>query len=68
MADMMSIIAANYKTVGMTIPTKTPSKAPVPAGGSPGSRGTPVWTYVAVGFVFGLVLLGVYRMVVLFSN
>ena len=51
-----------------TIPTKTPSKAPVPAAGSPGSRGTPVWTYVAVGFVFGLVLLGVYRMVVLFSN
>jgi hypothetical protein len=24
MADMMSIIAANYKTVGMTVPTKTP--------------------------------------------
>ena len=24
MADMMSIIAANYKTVGTTIPTKTP--------------------------------------------
>jgi hypothetical protein len=24
MADMMAIIAANYKTVGMTIPTKTP--------------------------------------------
>ena len=24
MADLMSIIAANYKTVGMTIPTNTP--------------------------------------------
>jgi len=24
MADMMAIIAANYKTVGMTVPTKTP--------------------------------------------
>lgn len=24
MADMMSIIAANYKAVGLTIPTKTP--------------------------------------------
>jgi hypothetical protein len=24
MADMLSIIAANYKTVGMTVPTKTP--------------------------------------------
>ena len=24
MADMMSILAANYKTVGTTIPTKTP--------------------------------------------
>jgi hypothetical protein len=24
MADLMSIIAANYKTVGMTVPTKTP--------------------------------------------
>ena len=24
MADLMGIIAANYKTVGMTVPTKTP--------------------------------------------
>ena len=31
MADMMSIIAANYKTVGMTIPTKTPYVAVDPA-------------------------------------
>ena len=30
MADMMSIIAANYKTVGMTVPTKTPYVAVEP--------------------------------------
>ena len=42
--------------------TTIPSKAPA------GSRGTPVWTYVAVGFGFGLALLAVYRMVILFSN
>jgi hypothetical protein len=42
--------------------TTIPSKAPA------GSRGTPVWTYVAVGFGFGLALLAVYRLVILFSN
>ena len=31
MADMMSIIAANYKTVGLTVPTKTPYVAVDPA-------------------------------------
>ena len=31
MADMMSILAANYKTVGTTIPTKTPYVAVDPA-------------------------------------
>ena len=31
MADMMSIIAANYKTVGTTVPTKTPYVAVDPA-------------------------------------
>jgi len=31
MADMMSIIAANYKAVGLTIPTKTPYVAVDPA-------------------------------------
>ena len=31
MADVMSIIAANYKTVGMTVPTKTPYVAVDPA-------------------------------------
>ena len=31
MADMMSIIAANYKAVGLTVPTKTPYVAVDPA-------------------------------------
>ena len=31
MADVMSIIAANYKTVGMTVPSKTPYVAVDPA-------------------------------------
>lgn len=30
MADLMAIIAANYKTVGMTVPTKTPYVAVEP--------------------------------------
>lgn len=43
----------------VTIPTKA-SKA--------NSGGTPVWTYVGVGFVFGLLLLGVYRFVMLLAR
>jgi len=31
MADMMSILSANYKTVGMTVPSKTPYFAVNPA-------------------------------------
>lgn len=31
MADLMSIIAANYKAVGLTVPTKTPYVAVDPA-------------------------------------
>ncbi|MBN8990833.1 MAG: hypothetical protein J0H42_21520 [Rhizobiales bacterium] len=31
MADMMAIIAANYKSVGMTVPSKTPYVAVEPA-------------------------------------
>jgi hypothetical protein len=41
-----------------TIPTKAP-KAP---------RATPVWTYVGVGFLFGLALLGVYRLVMVLAH
>jgi hypothetical protein len=29
---------------------------------------TPVWTYVGVGFVFGLALLGVYRLVIVLAH
>ena len=41
-----------------TIPTKAPK----------GSKGTPVWTYVGVGFLFGLALLGVYRLVMVLAH
>ncbi|MEP6652497.1 MAG: hypothetical protein ABJA82_04010 [Myxococcales bacterium] len=32
------------------------------------SAETPVWTYVGVGFVFGLALLGVYRLVIVLAH
>ncbi len=41
-----------------TLPTKTGSQP----------RETAVWTYVVVGFVFGLALLGVYRLVILLAH
>jgi len=41
-----------------TLPTKAPK----------GSKGTPVWTYVGVGFLFGLALLGVYRLVMVLAH
>ncbi len=36
-----------------------PSRAPAPAA----QRQAPIWTYVGVGFTFGLVLLGIYQLV-----
>ena len=42
-----------------TLATKTPKA---------GGQGTPVWTYVIVGFLFGGLLLGIYRAVMVFSN
>jgi hypothetical protein len=46
-----------------TSPTRGASKD------KPGATGeTAVWTYVGVGFVFGLALLGVYRLVMVFAN
>jgi hypothetical protein len=42
-----------------TIPTKTPKPRP---------NETPVWTYVGVGFIFGLALLGVYRLVIVLAH
>ncbi|HET6149503.1 MAG TPA: hypothetical protein VFH68_18345 [Polyangia bacterium] len=37
--------------------------APVRASTAKKSRGIPVWTYVGVGFLFGLALLGIYQLV-----
>ena len=42
-----------------TIPTKAAKQKPAE---------TPVWTYVGVGFVFGLALLGVYRLVIVLAH
>jgi hypothetical protein len=36
---------------------------PVRVGNAKPARGTPVWTYVGVGFLFGLALLGIYQLV-----
>ncbi|HEY4186092.1 MAG TPA: hypothetical protein VGP07_13540 [Polyangia bacterium] len=41
-----------------TLPTNARSKP----------SGTPVWTYVGVGFIFGLALLGVYRLVMVLAH
>jgi hypothetical protein len=40
-----------------TRPTRAPAAAKAP------SRQAPIWTYVGVGFTFGLVLLGIYQLV-----
>jgi hypothetical protein len=49
--------------VAGTDDTTLPTKA-----AKPKSNGTPVWTYVGVGFVFGLALLGVYRLVMVLAH
>jgi hypothetical protein len=45
--------------IDRTIPTKAPKQKP---------NETPVWTYVGVGFIFGLALLGVYRLVIVLAH
>jgi uncharacterized protein GlcG (DUF336 family) len=35
---------------------------------APVRRETPIWTYVSVGFTFGLVLLGIYHLVGLLAH
>jgi hypothetical protein len=49
------------------VPVKAPvmedRTAPVRAASAKKSRGIPVWTYVGVGFLFGLALLGIYQLV-----
>jgi hypothetical protein len=42
-----------------TVPTKAPKQK---------NPETPVWTYVGVGFIFGLALLGVYRLVMVLAH
>jgi hypothetical protein len=44
-----------------TRPTRAAAPAPAPA--KEPSRQAPIWTYVGVGFTFGLVLLGIYHLV-----
>jgi hypothetical protein len=43
------------------VPTRAPTAAPP-------RKETPIWTYIFVGFVFGLVLLGIYRLVMVVAN
>ncbi|HVU50538.1 MAG TPA: hypothetical protein VHL80_07610, partial [Polyangia bacterium] len=40
-----------------------PTRAPAPVAAKPAARQAPIWTYVGVGFTFGLVLLGIYQLV-----
>jgi hypothetical protein len=49
--------------VDKTRPTRAPAPAPAPAAAAPAARQAPIWTYVGVGFTFGLVLLGIYQLV-----
>jgi len=49
-------------------PATTTEESNLPAKAKPKSAGTPVWTYVGVGFVFGLALLGVYRLVMILAH
>jgi len=49
-------------------PATTAEETTLPTKAKPKSTGTPVWTYVGVGFVFGLALLGVYRLVMVLAH
>jgi hypothetical protein len=44
-----------------TKPTRAPAPAPAPAKAP--TKQAPIWTYVGVGFTFGLALLGIYQLV-----
>lgn len=44
-----------------TAPTKVAAKQKA-------ARETPIWTYVGVGFIFGLALLGVYRLYLVLAH
>jgi hypothetical protein len=49
-------------------PATTSEETTQPTKAKPKSKGTPIWTYVGVGFVFGLALLGVYRLVMVLAH
>jgi hypothetical protein len=55
-------------TTATPAPASDPRKRPEPAAPVTAEkprqprRETPVWTYVGVGFAFGLVLLGIYQL------
>jgi len=44
-----------------TKPTRGPT--PAPGAAKPPGKQAPIWTYVGVGFTFGLALLGIYQLV-----
>ena len=58
--------AAKRRTATRTAKRKGAPKRKTAA--KPKSAETPVWTYVGVGFVFGLLLLGVYRLVMILGH
>jgi hypothetical protein len=52
-------------------PAKAPATAPAKAASAPAEgrrREAPIWTYVWVGFAFGLALLGIYQLVGLLAH
>ncbi len=55
--------AAAVEVVPARVPTTDDRTAPVRAVTAKKSRAIPVWTYVGVGFLFGLALLGIYQLV-----
>ena len=55
--------SAPAEVVPVKAPVMEDRTAPVRASTAKKSRGIPVWTYVGVGFLFGLALLGIYQLV-----
>jgi hypothetical protein len=54
---------AAAEVVPARVPPAEDRTSPVRAVTAKKSRGIPVWTYVGVGFLFGLALLGIYQLV-----
>jgi hypothetical protein len=55
--------SAPAEIVSVKAPVMEDRTAPVRAASAKKARGIPVWTYVGVGFLFGLALLGIYQLV-----